>query len=141
LVVTPSIEHTIAILRGLKEKYEIYHGIDIKDNALIAAATLSNRYITDRMLPDKAIDLIDEAASSRLRIYPNPTSGISTIEFSNPEGAVYRLRLTDMTGKVLKTEENITGESFRIDREGLPGGLYFIELTGPDTCRCKLLIE
>jgi ATP-dependent Clp protease ATP-binding subunit ClpB len=63
----PSVEDTIAILRGLKEKYETYHGILIKDSALIAAATLSNRYITDRFLPDKAIDLIDEAAS-RLRI-------------------------------------------------------------------------
>jgi ATP-dependent Clp protease ATP-binding subunit ClpB len=63
----PSVEDTIAILRGLKEKYETFHGIRIKDSALIAAATLSSRYITDRFLPDKAIDLIDEAAS-RLRI-------------------------------------------------------------------------
>ena len=63
----PSVEDTIAILRGLKEKYENYHGILIKDSAIIAAATLSDRYITDRFLPDKAIDLIDEAAS-RLRI-------------------------------------------------------------------------
>ena len=63
----PSVEDTIAILRGLKEKYENYHGIRIKDSAIIAAATLSDRYITDRFLPDKAIDLIDEAAS-RLRI-------------------------------------------------------------------------
>ncbi len=63
----PSVEDTIAILRGLKEKYENFHGIRIKDSAIIAAATLSDRYITDRFLPDKAIDLIDEAAS-RLRI-------------------------------------------------------------------------
>ncbi|RII26188.1 MAG: ATP-dependent chaperone ClpB [Geobacter sp.] len=63
----PSVEETISILRGLKEKYEAYHGIRIKDGAIIAAATLSDRYITDRFLPDKAIDLIDEAAS-RLRI-------------------------------------------------------------------------
>ncbi len=63
----PSVEDTIAILRGLKEKYEIHHGVRIKDSALIAAATLSNRYITERHLPDKAVDLIDEAAS-RLRI-------------------------------------------------------------------------
>jgi ATP-dependent Clp protease ATP-binding subunit ClpB len=60
----PSVEDTISILRGIKEKYEVHHGIKIKDSALIAAATLSNRYITDRFLPDKAIDLIDEAASS-----------------------------------------------------------------------------
>src|SRR3979409_2626182 len=63
----PSVEETISILRGLKEKYEIHHGVRIADSAIIAAATLSHRYITDRFLPDKAIDLIDEAAS-RLRI-------------------------------------------------------------------------
>ncbi|CAD7771339.1 ATP-dependent Clp protease ATP-binding subunit ClpX [Candidatus Methanoperedenaceae archaeon GB50] len=63
----PSVEDTISILRGLKEKYEIHHGVRIKDSAIVAAAVLSNRYITDRYLPDKAIDLIDEAAS-RLRI-------------------------------------------------------------------------
>jgi ATP-dependent Clp protease ATP-binding subunit ClpB len=67
IVREPSVEDTIAILRGLKERYEVHHGVRIKDSALIAAATLSNRYITDRFLPDKAVDLIDEAAS-RLRI-------------------------------------------------------------------------
>jgi ATP-dependent Clp protease ATP-binding subunit ClpB len=63
----PSVEETISILRGLKEKYEVHHGVRITDGAIVAAATLSNRYITDRFLPDKAIDLIDEAAS-RLRM-------------------------------------------------------------------------
>ncbi len=63
----PSVEDTISILRGIKEKYELHHGVRITDSALVAAATLSNRYITDRFLPDKAIDLIDEA-SSRLRM-------------------------------------------------------------------------
>ena len=63
----PSVEDTIGILRGLKERYEVHHGIRITDSALVAAAVLSNRYITDRFLPDKAIDLVDEAAS-RLRI-------------------------------------------------------------------------
>jgi ATP-dependent Clp protease ATP-binding subunit ClpB len=63
----PSVEDTIAILRGLKERYEVHHGVRIKDSAIVAAAVLSNRYISDRFLPDKAIDLIDEAASS-LRI-------------------------------------------------------------------------
>ena len=67
LVDEPSVEDTIAILRGLKERYEVHHGIRIHDAALVAAATLSHRYITDRFLPDKAIDLVDEAAS-RLRI-------------------------------------------------------------------------
>ena len=63
----PTVESTIAILRGLKERYEAHHGVRITDGAVIAAATLSHRYIGDRFLPDKAIDLIDEAAS-RLRI-------------------------------------------------------------------------
>ena len=63
----PSVEDTVSILRGIKEKYELHHGVRITDGALVAAATLSNRYITDRFLPDKAIDLIDEAAS-RLRM-------------------------------------------------------------------------
>lgn len=63
----PTVEDTIAILRGLKERYEVHHGVRIKDAAIVSAATLSNRYITDRFLPDKAIDLIDEAAS-RIRI-------------------------------------------------------------------------
>ncbi len=67
LVREPSVEDTIAILRGLKERYEVHHGVRIKDAAIIAAATLSSRYISDRFLPDKAVDLIDEAAS-RLRI-------------------------------------------------------------------------
>src|SRR3712207_8335408 len=63
----PTVEDTVSILRGLKEKYEQHHGVRIQDSALVAAATLSNRYITDRFLPDKAIDLVDEA-SSRLRM-------------------------------------------------------------------------
>ncbi|MBW2659019.1 MAG: ATP-dependent chaperone ClpB [Deltaproteobacteria bacterium] len=67
LVLEPTVEDTISILRGIKEKYEIHHGVRIQDGATVAAATLSNRYITDRFLPDKAIDLIDEAAS-KLRI-------------------------------------------------------------------------
>ncbi len=64
LVAEPTVEDTIAILRGLKERYEVHHGVRIKDSAIIAAATLSNRYISDRFLPDKAIDLIDESAAS-----------------------------------------------------------------------------
>jgi ATP-dependent Clp protease ATP-binding subunit ClpB len=67
MVLEPTVEATIAILRGLKERYEVHHGVRIQDSALVAAATLSHRYITDRFLPDKAIDLVDEAAS-RLRM-------------------------------------------------------------------------
>src|SRR6266571_5136168 len=63
----PTVEDTVSILRGLKDKYEQHHGVRITDSAIVAAATLSNRYITDRFLPDKAIDLMDEAAS-RLRM-------------------------------------------------------------------------
>jgi len=75
LVSEPSVEDTIAILRGLKERYEVHHGVRIKDAAILAAATLSNRYISDRFLPDKAIDLIDEAAASlRMQIDSLPTA-------------------------------------------------------------------
>src|SRR5207302_4543678 len=63
MVEPPSVEDTISILRGLKERYEVHHGVRIKDGALVAAAVLSNRYISDRFLPDKAIDLMDEAAA------------------------------------------------------------------------------
>ena len=73
LVAEPTVEDTIAILRGLKEKYEVHHGVRIKDSAIVAAATLSARYITDRHLPDKAVDLIDEAASKlRMEIDSRP---------------------------------------------------------------------
>jgi len=75
LVDEPSVEDTIAILRGLKERYEVHHGVDITDPAIVAAATLSHRYISDRQLPDKAIDLIDEAASRiRMEIDSKPES-------------------------------------------------------------------
>lgn len=74
LIKEPSVEDTISILRGLKERYEVHHGVRIKDSALISAAVLSNRYITDRFLPDKAIDLIDESASKlRMEIDSMPT--------------------------------------------------------------------
>ncbi|MCG8017332.1 MAG: ATP-dependent chaperone ClpB [Candidatus Thiodiazotropha sp. 'RUGA'] len=73
LVDEPSVEDTIAILRGLKERYEVHHGVDVTDPAIVAAATLSHRYITDRQLPDKAIDLVDEAASQiRMEIDSKP---------------------------------------------------------------------
>ena len=75
LVSEPTVEDTISILRGIKERFELHHGVTIMDNAIVAAATLSNRYITDRFLPDKAIDLIDEAcASCRMEIDSKPTS-------------------------------------------------------------------
>jgi ATP-dependent Clp protease ATP-binding subunit ClpB len=80
----PTVEDTIAILRGLKEKYEVHHGVRIKDSAIVAAATLSHRYISDRFLPDKAIDLVDEAAASlRIEIDSMPTV-IDQLEPRNP---------------------------------------------------------
>lgn len=98
LVDEPSVEDTIAILRGLKERYELHHGVDIQDSAIIAAARMSHRYITDRMLPDKAIDLVDEAAS-RLRMEMD----------SKPEALDKldsRLIQLKMQREVLKNEED-----------------------------------
>ena len=74
MVAQPSVEDTISILRGLKERYEVHHGVKIKDSALVAAAVLSDRYIADRFLPDKAIDLMDESAAKlRTEIDSMPT--------------------------------------------------------------------
>lgn len=98
LVDEPSVEDTIAILRGLKERYELHHGVDIQDSAIIAAARMSHRYITDRKLPDKAIDLVDEAAS-RLRMEMD----------SKPEALDKldsRLIQLKMQREVLKNEED-----------------------------------
>src|SRR5437870_5043718 len=91
LVNEPSPEDTVAILRGLKERYEVHHGVRITDGALVAAATLSDRYITARFLPDKAIDLVDEAASRlRMEIDSRP------VEIDEVERAVRRLEIEEM---------------------------------------------
>ncbi|MPZ25376.1 MAG: ATP-dependent chaperone ClpB [Micromonosporaceae bacterium] len=91
LVGEPSVEDTIGILRGLKERYEVHHGVRITDAALVAAATLSDRYISDRFLPDKAIDLVDEAASRlRMEIDSRP------VEVDEIERAVRRLEIEEM---------------------------------------------
>ncbi|MEF3245134.1 MAG: ATP-dependent chaperone ClpB [Caldisericaceae bacterium] len=98
LVKEPSVEEAIAILRGLKEKYEVHHGVRIKDSAIVAAVKLSYRYITDRFLPDKAIDLIDEAASLlRMQIDSMP------VELDE---ATRKLRLLEMEKKALEKEED-----------------------------------
>ncbi|MDR3111946.1 MAG: ATP-dependent chaperone ClpB [Elusimicrobiota bacterium] len=100
--VEPSVEDTIAILRGLKERYEIHHGVKIKDSALVAAATLSARYITDRYLPDKAIDLIDESAS-KLRIeMDSMPSELDTIE--------RKLRQLEIERQAVKKETDATSK-------------------------------
>ncbi|MGC2425320.1 MAG: ATP-dependent chaperone ClpB, partial [Nitrospirota bacterium] len=94
MVQEPNVEDTISILRGLKERYEVHHGVRIKDSALIAAAMLSNRYITDRFLPDKAIDLIDEAASKlRMEIDSMPT------ELDELERTIRRLQVEEQAVK------------------------------------------
>jgi ATP-dependent Clp protease ATP-binding subunit ClpB len=91
LVGEPSVEDTVGILRGLKERYEVHHGVRITDTALVAAATLSDRYITARFLPDKAIDLVDEAASRlRMEIDSRP------VEIDTVERAVRRLEIEEM---------------------------------------------
>lgn len=94
----PSVADTISILRGIKEKYEVHHGIKIKDAALVAAATLSHRYITDRFLPDKAIDLIDEAASSlKIEVDSKPT------ELDETDRKIIQLKIE---AEALKKEED-----------------------------------
>ena len=92
----PTVEDTVSILRGIKEKYEQHHGVRIQDAALVAAATLSNRYITDRFLPDKAIDLVDEAASRlRMQVDSKPE------ELDNIDREIVRLKIE---GEALKRE-------------------------------------
>jgi len=115
LVDEPSVEDTIAILRGLKERYEIHHAVDITDPAIVAAATLSYRYISDRQLPDKAIDLIDEAASSiRLQIDSKPE------EMDRLERRIIQLKLEE---QALAKETDVAShkrlEVIEIEREQL----------------------
>jgi ATP-dependent Clp protease ATP-binding subunit ClpB len=103
----PSVEDTIAILRGLKERYEVHHGVRIQDNAIIAAATLSNRYITDRFLPDKAIDLVDEAASRiKIELDSMPTE-IDVIE--------RQVMMGEMERQALKIEKDAASKA-RIEK-------------------------
>ncbi|MFH1776432.1 MAG: ATP-dependent chaperone ClpB [Candidatus Omnitrophota bacterium] len=107
----PSVEDTIAILRGLKERYEVYHGVKIKDSALIAAATLSDRYISDRFLPDKAIDLIDEAASKlHIEIDSLPT------EIDELERKIMQLEIEKQALKKEKDKSSV-GRLQKLDAE------------------------
>ena len=102
----PSVEDTVAILRGLKARYEAHHAVEISDGAIVAAATLSNRYITGRKLPDKAIDLIDEAAS-RLRMEMDS----SPVEIDTLERSIERLKMEEIALK----DSDATGASQRLD--------------------------
>jgi ATP-dependent Clp protease ATP-binding subunit ClpB len=118
LVEEPSVEDTIAILRGLKERYEVHHGVDITDPAIVAAATLSYRYITDRQLPDKAIDLIDESASRiRMQIDSKPDA-IDRLERRLIQLKIEREALkkeSDAASK--KRREILESEISRLERE------------------------
>ncbi len=133
LVQEPSLSDTIAILRGIKEKYEVHHGIRITDGATVAAATLSNRYITDRFLPDKAIDLIDEA-SSRLRIEIDsmPTEidevdrkriklEIERVALKKEKDAASRERLTKLEAELadLNEELNAMKGHWRLEKDNI----------------------
>lgn len=135
LVEEPNEEDTIAILRGLKERYEIHHGVDITDSAIIAAATLSQRYITDRQLPDKAIDLIDEAASRiRMEIDSKPEEmdrlerkliqlkiEREAIKKDEDEAARKRLAKIDQDIAVLEREFSDLDEIWRTEKAAVQG--------------------
>ena len=111
LVAEPTVEDTIAILRGLKERYEVHHGVRIKDAAILAAATLSHRYISDRFLPDKAIDLIDEAAASlRMQIDSLPT------EIDEIERRIMQLEI-ERQALLKETDAHSKGRRTQIEKE------------------------
>ncbi|MCS6958833.1 MAG: ATP-dependent chaperone ClpB [Pseudanabaenaceae cyanobacterium SKYGB_i_bin29] len=109
LVDQPTVADTISILRGLKERYEVHHGVKISDSALISAATLSHRYITDRFLPDKAIDLVDEAAAKlKMEITSKP------IELDELDRKIMQLEMEKLS---LQREDNLTGKAAQVTAE------------------------
>jgi ATP-dependent Clp protease ATP-binding subunit ClpB len=119
----PSVEDTVAILRGLKERYEAHHKVTIADSALVAAATLSNRYITSRQLPDKAIDLIDEAAS-RLKMEIDS----SPVEIDELKRAVDRLKIEELALKKEKDDASKARlEKLRVDLHQMEGELDILQ--------------
>ncbi|RVU85048.1 ATP-dependent chaperone ClpB [Leucothrix sargassi] len=135
LVDEPSVEDTIAILRGLKERYELHHGVDIQDSAIIAAAQMSNRYITDRMLPDKAIDLLDEAASRlKMELDSKPEAlgklesrliqlkmQRETLKHEDDEGAKSQLKLLDTQISELEKEYADLNEIWQAEKALVKG--------------------
>ena len=141
LVEEPSVEDTIAILRGLKEKYEVHHGVDITDAAIIAAATLSHRYIPDRQLPDKAIDLIDEAGSRiRMEIDSMPEVmdkldrrliqlKIEREALKKEKDAISKKRLADIEDdiKALEREFSDLEETWKSEKATLQGATHIKE--------------
>jgi ATP-dependent Clp protease ATP-binding subunit ClpB len=131
----PTVADTISILRGIKEKYELHHGVRIADNALVAAATLSNRYITDRFLPDKAIDLMDEAASRlRMQVDSKPEEldeldrrviqlKIEREALRKEPDAASKARLVELERELadLESKAGALSETWRREKEGLAG--------------------
>src|SRR3989344_5940524 len=141
LVEEPSVEDTIAILRGIKERYELHHGVDITDPAIVAAATLSHRYITDRQLPDKAIDLIDEAARRiRMEIDSKPESmdrldrrliqlKIEREALKKESDEASKLRRTALEGEIQKLEKEYSDleEVWKAEKAALHGAQHIKE--------------
>ena len=135
LVDEPTVEDTIAILRGLKERYELHHGVDIQDSAIIAAAQMSNRYITDRKLPDKAIDLLDEAASRlKMELDSKPEAlgklesrliqlkmQRETLKHEDDEGAKSQLKLLDTQISELEKEYADLNEIWQAEKALVKG--------------------
>jgi ATP-dependent Clp protease ATP-binding subunit ClpB len=141
LVDEPSVEDTIAILRGLKERYEVHHGVEITDPAIVAAATLSHRYITDRQLPDKAIDLVDEAASRiRMEIDSKPEEmdrlerrliqlKIEREALKKETDEASRKRLDTLEGEIGKLEREFADleEIWKAEKAALSGAAHIKE--------------
>jgi ATP-dependent Clp protease ATP-binding subunit ClpB len=141
LVQEPSVEDTIAILRGLKERYEVHHGVEITDPAIVAAATLSHRYITDRQLPDKAIDLIDEAASQiRMEIDSMPEAmdkldrklvqlKIEREALKKESDEASKKRLSDLEGQISVMEREFSDfeEVWKSEKAALQGTTHIKE--------------
>ena len=135
LVDEPTVEDTVAILRGLKERYELHHGVDIQDSAIIAAAQMSNRYITDRKLPDKAIDLLDEAASRlKMELDSKPEAlgklesrliqlkmQRETLKHEDDEGAKSQLKLLDTQISELEKEYADLNEIWQAEKALVKG--------------------
>lgn len=129
IVQEPSVEDTISILRGLKERYEIHHGVKIHDNALVAAATLANRYITDRFLPDKAIDLVDEACAEirvEMNSVPNELDQanrhllrlqVEESALKKEDDPASKKRLEEMQAELAKTKEEVQKLKLRWETE------------------------
>ncbi|OGA20732.1 MAG: ATP-dependent chaperone ClpB [Betaproteobacteria bacterium RIFCSPLOWO2_02_FULL_67_26] len=141
LVEEPSVENTIAILRGLQEKYEVHHGVDITDPAIVAAAELSHRYITDRFLPDKAIDLVDEAASRiKMEIDSKPEAmdkldrrliqlkiEREAVKKEKDEASQKRLKLLEQEIKTLQKEYSDLEEVWKAEKAEVQGAAHIKE--------------